>query len=376
MKISKRAYAILALLPLLLMASSVATAATAATAASNSFPAGAVFTMTNSPSGNSVLVFDRGTGGALTYSGSFPTGGLGLTGLTGSNQGGLALSPDGSWLFVVDAGSDQVSVFHVNHGHTTSLTRTDVTSSFGDSPISVTIFGRWVYVLDAGTSTSPGNIAGFYLTSRGGLVHIPGSIEPLSGVAAPAQISFNPAGTVLAVTEKSSSLIDIYRVNIFGSASSPVTSPSNGGTPFGFAFDSAGHLIVSEASSGSLSSYSVSRSGSTSVISGSIPDGGLAPCWVVVTSDGSLAFTTNAHSNTISSYSVGPHGTLTLLQGTAASTDLTDTDMALSQNSRFLYVYDAGANEIQAFMVHADGSLSWIQTVSGLAAGGDGLAAN
>ena len=65
-----------------------------------------------------------------------------------------------------------------------------------------------------------------------------------------------------------------------------------------------------------------------------------------------------------------------LLQELAATTDATDTDMALSQNSHYLYVFDAGANELQAFSVHPDGTLSLIQTVSGLQAGGDGLAAN
>jgi 6-phosphogluconolactonase (cycloisomerase 2 family) len=151
---------------------------------------------------------------------------------------------------------------------------------------------------------------------------------------------------------------------------------SSGNTPFGFSFDNKGQLIVSDAASGALSSYSVSDSGTISVISGTVPDGGLAPCWVVVTANGKLAFTSNAHGDTISSYAVNHDGSLSLLQGTAATTDKTDIDLALSQNSKFLYVYDAGANEIQAYSVGSDGSLTWIQTVSGIPAGGDGLAAN
>jgi hypothetical protein len=39
---------------------------------------GAVYTMTNSPTGNSVIVFDRASNGTLTLAGSFPTGGTGL----------------------------------------------------------------------------------------------------------------------------------------------------------------------------------------------------------------------------------------------------------------------------------------------------------
>ncbi len=329
--------------------------------------------MTNSPSGNAVLAFNRAPDGILTSAGTFATGGLGLAGLTGSNQGGLALSQDGSWLIVVNAGSNTISVFRASPYPFTHLRLTDQVSSEGSVPLSVTIFGNLVYVLDNGT-TAIGNIAGFYLSPFGTLTPIPGSVHPLSKVATAAEISFNPTGTALIVTEKSSSHIDGYHVNAFGVASGPVVTPSSGATPYGFAFNSQGYLIVSDASIGALSSYSVSSSGSVSVISNSIPDYGLAPCWVVVTNNGEFAFAANAHGDTISSYSVSPTGTLTLVHSVAADTAATDIDMALSQNSHFLYVYDAGASEIQAFAVNG-GSLSLIQTVSG-PTGGDGLAAN
>lgn len=333
--------------------------------------------MTNSPSGNSVLAFNRSPDGTLAFAGSYATGGLGLAGLTGTNQGGLTLSQDGSWLFVVNAGSDTISVFQVIQYPSTALILADVVSSGGLTPVSVTASGAVVYVLDAGSATVPGNIAGFHLDNRGHLTPIPGSNQPLSGITSPAQISFNPRGTNLIVTEKSTNLIDGYAVNSFGVASGPVLNPSSGATPFGFAFSNQGYLVVSDASIGALSSYSVSLSGSVTVISGSVPDGQAAPCWVVVTSDGRLAFTANAHGDTISSYDISPSGGLSLAQGVAATTAATDIDMALSANSQFLYVYDAGANVIQAFSVHPDGTLSLIQTVSGITlAGGDGLATN
>jgi 6-phosphogluconolactonase len=369
----RKSYTLLSLVPLLLF---IASPVLAAPSGSHSADAGSVFTMTNSPSGNSILAYDRSASGALSFAGSFSTGSLGASGLTGSNQGGLVLSQDGSWLFAVNAGSNDISVFQVSQSPSTGLTLTDKVSSDGVSPISATIFGSWVYVLNAGTTTVAGNIAGFSLSGSGTLAPISGSVQPLSGITAPAQISFNPSGSVLIVTEKSTNLIDSYTLSSNGAASGPTTTPSNGGTPFGFAFDNKGNLIVSDASSGALSSYTVSDSGSVTTVSGTVTDGQLAPCWVVVTGNGKLAFTTNAHSNTISSYSIDHKGTLSVLQSIAASTDKTDTDMALSGNSHFLYVYDAGAHEIQGFAVHSDGTLTWIQTVSGIPAGADGLAAN
>jgi len=142
---------------------------------------GAVFIMTNNPSGNSVLVYSRGADGSLTWKGTFATNGLGGAGLTGSNQGGLVLSKDAKSLLVVNAGSNDISAFRVNH---VGLTFTDKVGSGGTFPISVTIHGNVVYVLNAGGKDSNGNIAGFYLSDDGQLSPIPKSVQPLSGNAA------------------------------------------------------------------------------------------------------------------------------------------------------------------------------------------------
>jgi 6-phosphogluconolactonase len=338
---------------------------------------GAVYIMSNSPSGNQVIVYTREANGSLTWFRNFATKGLGINGLAGTNQGGLALTSDGRWLLVVNAGSNDVSVFRVGQD---GLTLTDVANSGGLIPTSVTVHENWVYVLDNGTASTAGNIAGFYL-NHGQLSPISGSIQPLSGLVTTAQISFNPRGTVLAVTEKSSSLIDTYTVNRHGVASAPTSTPSSGATPFGFAFDQRGTLIVSEAGGGpsgtsAVSSYSVSKTGKLTTISASVPDTGLAACWLVVTGNSRYAYTDNAHGGTVSSYTVSRNGSLTLLQATAATTVAGNLDMALSSNSHFLYIFVHGSNSIEGFSVNHDGSLELVTTVTGVPATADGLAAN
>lgn len=334
--------------------------------------------MTNNPAGNQVISYSRGSDGSLTWSGTFATNGLGIAGLTGSNQGGLALSPDGRWLFVVNAGSNDISVFSVrSHG----LTLTDKASSQGTMPISVTLHENLVYVLNTGGVSNIGNIAGYQLNEDGKLSAITGSVQTLSGMTAPAEISFNPSGTVLVVTEKTTNKIDTFTVNGQGAASTPNVQASSGGTPFGFDFTSSGTLIVSEAAGGpsgtsAVSSYSISNSGSLTTISASVPDTQLAACWLVVTGNGRFAYTANAHSTTISSYTISGSGKISLLESKAASVGGTDLDMALAHNSRFLYVFDNGDHAIVSYQVHADGSLTWLQTTSGIPAGADGLAAD
>ena len=338
---------------------------------------GTVYIMTNSPSGNQVIVYTRAADGTLTWQANYATDGLGISGLTGSNQGGLVLSADGRWLIVVNAGSNDISVFSVNHN---GLTLTDRTSSHGTMPISSAIHGDLVYVVNTGGAESTGNIAGYQLND-GKLSPISGSVQPLSGATAPAQISFNPRGTLLVVTEKSTSKIDTYTVNDEGVASAPNVQASSGGTPFGFDFTNTGNLIVSEAAGGpagtsAVSSYSLSSSGSLTTISASVPDTQLAACWLVVTKNGQFAYTANAHSTTISSYKIDSNGQISLLNSKAATVGGADLDIALARNSRFLYVFDNADHSIVAYEVHADGSLTWIQTTSGVPAGADGLAAN
>jgi len=334
---------------------------------------GAVYIMTNDPAGNQVIRYDRANDGSLAFSGKFSTGGLGATGLTGSNQGGLVLSSNGRTLLVVNAGSNDISIFQV---HQNILSLTDKTSSHGIMPISLTLHNRLVYVLNAGGKDSVGNIAGYKLDSEGELTPIAGSVQPLSGITAPAQISFNPQGTVLVVTEKTTNKIDTYTVNGDGVASAPISHASSGNTPFGFAFSNRGTLIVSEAAGGTLSSYSVSNAGSLTTISGSVPDNQLAPCWVVVTENSKYAYTTNAHSGTISSYTVDRNGVIHLLQSIAATTGSGDIDMALTRNSGYLYVSIISSQSTQGYKVHDDGSLSWVTTITGVPAGADGLAAD
>ena len=334
-----------------------------------------VYTMSNASSGNAVLAFEQ-RGDTLIPAGSFPTQGVGSGGGL-DNQGAIVLSENGETLFAVNAGSDEVSVFHVDAN---GLTLTDKASSGGVRPISIAVHEDWVYVLNAGGSGT-GNITGFVLTNRDTLKPIPGSTRPLSGPAtAPAQVEFNPEGDTLVVTEKATQIIDTYTVDEDGVAAGPVSQPSSGVTPFGFSFNKRGVLIVSEefggtANASAVSSYAL-RKGALTLRSGSVPDFQSGACWIVVTKNGKFAYTSNTVSNNISSYSVGRDGTLTLLAAVAASTGAAPIDMALRGNSAFLYVLNATAHSIDVFRVdRGNGQLTSVTSVSGLPAGANGLVA-
>jgi 6-phosphogluconolactonase len=338
---------------------------------------GAVFTTTNAVEGNEVLMFSRNAKGKLHLLNSFATGGEG-TGSGLGNQGALILTRDHRWLFAVNAGSDEISVFKVRRS---GLKLVDVVPSGGIQPVSLTVKGNLLYVLHAGSDS----INGFRINRTGTLSALPGSDKPLSSVGvAPAQIAFSPWGDQLVVTEKATNLITVFPVEDNGLPGDPVLNPSEGLTPFGFSFDRRGHLLVSEAAGGasdasSASSYEVNEDGSLEVISGAVPTTETAACWLVVAPNSHVAFTTNTGSGSITALKISRRGHLELQQddGVAAYTveGSRPIDMAFSANGRFLYALSATGGSISAFKVKGRGELLPIRSLTGLVETVNGLAA-
>ena len=339
---------------------------------------GAAYTMSNAAAANEVLVYDRAPNGELSFSGAVPTGGTG-SGSGLGNQGAVTLSDDQRWLFVVNAGSNDVSVFRVGPS---GLRLTDREPSGGVQPVSVTSHERFVYVLNAGV---PNSISGFTLNNRGRLTPLVGSTRHLSGPATgPAQVEFSPDGRFLVVTEKGTNIIDVFTIGHRGGPIAHRTFASAGETPFGFAFGRRNQLFISEAFGGApdasaVSSYQLARDGTLQVVTASAATTETAACWVVLTKGGRFAYATNTGSGSISGYTVGRDGELTLLDAdgvTAATGPGSDPiDMALSNNGRFLYVLNSGHHTIGIFNVEADGSLSPIGNTMVQAAAASGLAA-
>jgi 6-phosphogluconolactonase (cycloisomerase 2 family) len=355
---------------------------------SNNLNVGAVYVLTNQTA-NSITVFLRNNrNGTLTPAGTFSTGGAGNpvaippdppTDPLGS-QGSLVLH--NHLLFAVNAGSNEISVLSSVPGvGQNSLTLIGKVNSGGIRPISVTVYENLLYVLNEGGMP---NITGFTIGANGSLTPLAGSTRPLIGgaMADPAQVGFSPDGRHLIVTEKMGNRLDTYTVDANGLPSAPIANVSTGMTPFGFAFNHFGYLIVSEAFGGmpgqsKVSSYNMAANGLLSVGSGSVPNGQTASCWVVVGSNGRYAFVSNTGSGTISSYRIRNDGTLALEHAVAGSTGpgSTPIDMALSNNSRFLYVVDNGRQMIHAFFVGNNGTLTAIDDEGGLPFGMQGIAA-
>ena len=341
------------------------------------FRSGKVFTSSNAVAGNELLVYDTDRSGALTLQTRLPTQGQGTGGGLG-NQGAVTISGNGRFVFVVNALSNTVSTFRIRRN---GLTLTSTVDSGGLRPISVAEHDGLVVVLNA---NGAGNVAGF--RNRGGMLEaVAGSVRGLSATTGTgsAQVGFGADGESLVVTEKGTNKLTSYRVHHDGSIGEPIVTASAGLTPFGFAFDKRGNLLVSEAFGGAagasaMSSYRFTQAAPAQpiLVSASVGTTQSAACWVVVTPNGRYAYTTNTASGTISLYGVQRGGQLSLLQGIAASSGAGPIDAAISPNGSRLFVLNAGSDTISSFSVARDGTLGSPSNVGGVPDGANGLAAN
>lgn len=336
---------------------------------------GAVFTLSNAADSNRIVSYARDGHGRLQAQASYPTGGRGLGANLGS-QGALALSSNGRWLLAVNAGSHDVSVFSVRHD---SLVLTDVVPSGGRRPISVTIADNLVYVLNAGGAAGANDtIAGFYLSERGRLLALPGSVRPLSaGDVGPAQISFGLRGDVVIVSEKTTGRLCGFPIDDQGRAGPAVTTLSSGAVPFGFGSSSRGFIFVSEAPGSALSSYRLNPNGSLRLITASAANHQAAACWAVVSKDENYVYTANAGNNTLSAYRVARDGSVQWLSQArfTSPAGVHPIDLAVSHDGRFLYSLADRSGEIVGFRRNDDGSLERVNGVAGLPASTVGLVA-
>ena len=256
-----------------------------------------VYTLTNAAAGNAVARFRRAADGRLAPAGAAATGGRG-TGSPLGSQGALAMSEDGTRLYAVNAGSATVAVFAVAPGGELTLRQTVATDEEG--PISLALRQGLLYVLTTG---GEGAIRGFDVNSRVGSPPSPGSTRPLGGPASdPGQVGFSPAGDLLVVTEKAANRIVTYAVAPDGRPGAPAPHPSSGATPFGFAFDPRGTLVVTEAHGGpddqsAVSSYRLAA-GVPQAVSPSVPTRHNAACWIAVTADGRYVYAADARPAT------------------------------------------------------------------------------
>jgi 6-phosphogluconolactonase len=343
-----------------------------------------VFVMTNNADDNKIVTFEQSDDGAFRQGNQYQTGGRGSGGVNDplESQGSLTLSADHNFLFAVNAGSGDITVFRILQNGRLSIA--DREDSGGSNPVAVAQHQNLVYVLNQG---GPGSVVGFRIGSQGHLREIENSTAFLSANATGgASITISPDGQFLAVTERLANNIDIFPVHGDGSLGPAVVNPSPAPGAFSANFAPDGKLIVSETgpaggqNASAVSSYTVLPDGTLSAVSQSVPTLGAANCWNAITPDGKSAYVSNAGSSNISGFAIGVDGSLTPIGNTIVGSNPPGSgnlDIVSSSDGKFLFSLNSAGGTIGAFAIRADGTLDQPIELEGLpqGAGFNGIAA-
>jgi len=282
------------------------------------------------------------------------------------SQGPLRI--DGKHLLAVNPGSDSIAVFDIAASGALKLVAGSPFPSGGSHPMSIAVHGDIVYAANqavpfANPKRVP-NITGFRLDKTGRLTPIAGSTIEFPPGEGPAQVEFNRAGTVLAVTA---------RFQTDGSVRSFAVQ-SNGllregpGSPFqadrasglsgtvGFAWTADGRRIVVTNFRGSAIRVFLVDPKTAALTLEDEPYSNYqrAMCWAVLGPDGKTLYASNYVTNNVSVFSIAGNGTLDLVGNSApkrfSSSSVPDSkELQVSPDGKFLYLIGPIATEIAIF---------------------------
>jgi len=291
-------------------------------------PLGSFLYVANGGSGN-VSVFSINADGSLAPVGSpFATATL-----AGSPQDLLlAVSPDNKFLFAAEVVQDQITVFSIgSDGALTVVAGSPVSVPFNPAGMKVTPDGKFLAVAltDLMAGTAADEIAMYSIGSSGALTAVSGS--PFSTAPdGPVNVDFNCGATTLFAFEENStqSQAGVFDIAADGSLSqisgSPFAFSSGEGSDGGILSPNGQTLFVSNQLSGTVTALAVSSSGALSLVSGS-------------------PFAANVGSCTLSTSGSG--------------TGTCPAGMAMDSEGKFLFVSSISP-EIAAFSAAADGVLT------------------
>jgi len=327
-----------------------------------------IYTETNSVGQNFIAAFQQDTeSGALTLQALYPTGGKGSPHFFGCSQDTIV--SDGEFLYAVNVGSDDISIFRINSGGGLELLGIPVPSG-GKVPITLALKNGLLYVGNQGDGNKiPANYTGFAVNNNGTLTPIPGSTVELniSPAPGPADLQFTADGKFLIGSRVSDSAIDVFRVTSQGTIerTDQLASPH----PFGMAFNPVApqQIIISlEALPGSASF--LFSGGQLTFLHEAVDDPAVDSCWIQIRKDGEFVWLSGFFGQSVTLHHLDKDGTLqpVSLHSTAPFGKFT-SDILLDKRQKFLYALLPGSSQLHIMRTTGEtsnGGLADVGTVA------------
>ncbi len=281
---------------------------------------------------------------------------------TGTTPAGVTIDANGNFLYVANAGSNDVSVYALDFFTGTPIA-TGLPLAAGVSPVAVAIdpTNRFLYVADSGDGT----VYGYALDgTTGGGTAIPGS--PFLVGNQPSALAVDPSGNFLYVTNfLDGTVVSAYIDPISGTLAAVAGSPfGTGKGPAALAVDpTSSYLYVANSVAGSVSSYAVNETaGALAPTTGSPLATGASPAALAVDPTGRYLYAANTPAaNQIGVYYLTPtNGALGA--ASTATAGAAPTGLAIDPAGTYLYVADSGASAVSMYSIDAaSGALTQVK---------------
>ena len=326
---------------------------------------------------NTVSMYSIGNNGALTPL-SKPTVATGLY------PAGIVVNSAGTFAYVVNRSQDSVSMYKIDR--TTGILSPLIVSGSstvgtGSIPVGIAISpnGNFLYVTNTGNPSNDsaigcdttqincnlnGTVSMYTINSQGALTFI--GTKRTSGTL-PNIITIDPAGSYAYVTNHGSDSITQFKINGDGSLSYVLCSTQDTGWfPVGMSINPDGeYAYVANLGSHNIWMYSISsRTGKLTPLKNPTRVWTWTPYTIAINPAGTYAYTSNAGTNTVSMYSIDSSGVLNALSSpTIASGGIplgitTFTLPALGSSSSFVYVVNDSDNTVSMYSIGINGQLS------------------
>lgn len=334
---------------------------------------GAVYQINNDPNDNEVLVYRILSDGTLNY----------VTAVSTSGQGSRITEPDpffgqssvvvyGQSLFVVNAGSNTVSMFNISPQDPTQITLQTTVDTNGDYPVSIAVNSQYVAVLNGGAESGfrvfswdpNGTLNPLLDWDRSIPLDPPQSTPPVGPTNTMSQILFSPDNKALLVAYKGTSesqpgAILIYPISDTTLASSPVKNiPQNGYLPFSMIPIKNNGLLVTDASYGVITfTYNSTTGQSTAAQSKSVPISG-AVCWSAYSPITGNYYVIGAVSGDVSEIKIDPitlQPSLVKTYSLGSNSAAADAQIATINNINYLYVNTPGTQSVNVLKLNGPG---------------------
>ena len=265
------------------------------------------------PDGNAVLAFRRRPGGTLQPHETIPTRGRGVV-----NPGSQFDTEDFDQVVQVDAGrrllfaanggSDSIAVLSIDAQGRLAHVDGSPFASGGVQPVSVGINGRYAFVVnkdrdpDRPMAGSQRNYVSFRLTDTGQLAAV--STVAVPAGSSPSQALVAREGRLVFGADLRAGVLQSFRVGDHGRLDqlSPTPVESSLPSPLGLAVHPIRPILYAGLPAARrVGVYTFDDAGRLSAVT-TVPNSGIATCWLAVNAGGTTLFTSNNADNSVSVY--------------------------------------------------------------------------